>query len=135
MNITKAKIGLKIAVMAMMLMFVALPALAAPLDLGVDVVGDATGLGGKDADLRATIGSLINVALGFLGVIAVIIVLIGGFQYMTAGGSEEKAGKARKWIISGIIGLAIILSAYAITTFVINQLLSATGQAGDAAAE
>jgi hypothetical protein len=102
----------------------ALP-VAAQLDLGVDVVGEATQLGKKD--LRETIGSIIKVALGFLGVVAVVVVLIGGFQYMTAGGSEEKVGKARKWIVSGIIGLAIILSAYAITSFVVDNLLLATG--------
>ena len=86
--------------------------------------GDATGLG--QGDLNDTIGSLIRAALGFLGVIAVVIILFGGFKWMTAGGNEEKVGEAKKLIIAGIIGLAIILSAYAIASFVITKLVGAT---------
>ena len=122
----------KVCVFVFMIMAVALPVLAAD-PFGVDVVGGSTGLGGEGKDLRSVIGNIIKVALGFLGVVAVVIVLIGGFKYMTAGGSDEKVGDARKYIISGIIGLAIILSAYAITTFVISQLLDATQTADDIA--
>ena len=81
-------------------------------------------LGNKD--LRETVGQLINVALGLLGIIAVVIILIGGFQWMTAGGNDDKAAEARKRIFAGIIGLAIILSAWAIALFVLNQLSKAT---------
>ncbi|MBT6574023.1 hypothetical protein HN858_02840 [Candidatus Falkowbacteria bacterium] len=111
-----------------MLATFALPAVAledpAPDPFGIGAVGDNTNLGNKD--LKETIGAIIKVALGFLGVIAIVIVLIGGFKYMTAGGSDEKVQEARKYIVSGIIGVAIILSAYAITSFVITNLVTAT---------
>ena len=71
--------------------------------------------------------SLINVAMGLLGIIAVVIILIGGFQWMTAGGNDDKVAEARKRIFAGIIGLAIILSAWAIAIFVFKQLGKATG--------
>ncbi len=83
------------------------------------------GLGNTSLD-EAVVG-LINVALGFLGLIAVIIILIGGFKWMTAGGNEDKVGEARKTIFAGIIGLAIILFAWGITTFVVTQLGKASG--------
>ncbi len=86
---------------------------------------DSTGLG--QGDLKTTIGNIIRVALGFLGVIAVVIILLGGFKWMVAGGNDEKVGEAKRLIIAGIIGLAIILSAYAITTFVISSLVTASG--------
>ncbi len=86
--------------------------------------GDTTGLGQEDLD--TTIAQLIRVVLAFLGVIAVIIVLIGGFQWMTAGGSDERVAEAKKRLIAGVIGLAIILAAYAITSFVVSSLISAT---------
>ncbi len=86
--------------------------------------GDATGLG--QGNLTDTIGQLIRVALGFLGVVAVVIILLGGFKWMTAGGNDEKVGEAKKLIIAGIIGLAIILSAYAIASFVISSIVGAT---------
>jgi hypothetical protein len=85
---------------------------------------DETGLG--TADLKSAIGELINVALGFLGIVAVIIILFGGFKWMTAGGNDEKVAEAKRLIIAGIIGLAIILSAYAITKFVLDSLIQAT---------
>ncbi len=96
-------------------------------DLGISY-GQYTGLG--STDVRITIARIIRVAMGLLGIIAVVIVLIGGFTWMTAGGNEEKVGEAKKWIFAGIIGLAIILSAFAIATFVINNLVTAT-TAGD----
>jgi hypothetical protein len=93
-------------------------------DLGVDVVQSTIKLGSED--IRETVADIINVALGFLGIIAVVIVLIGGFKYMIAGGNEDKTGEAQKLIVSGIIGLAIILSAWAISSFVISRLVTAT---------
>lgn len=93
-------------------------------DLGVDVIENSVALGG--GDVRQTAASIINAALGFLGIISVIIVLIGGFKYMISGGEDKKVEDAKKLIISGIIGLAIILSAWAITSFVISNLLTAT---------
>jgi hypothetical protein len=86
--------------------------------------GDSTGLG--QGELKETIGSLIRVALGFLGVIAVVIILLGGFKWMTAGGNEEKVSEAKRLIVAGIIGLAIILSAYTIASFVISSIVGAT---------
>lgn len=86
-------------------------------------------LGVSNQDVRVTIARIIRVAMGLLGIIAVVIILIGGFTWMTAGGNEDKVGEAKKWIYSGVIGLAIILSAYAIASFVINSLTAATAGA------
>src|SRR5680860_886721 len=71
-----------------------------------DEVETSLGLGNEDP--RTIIASIINVALGFLGIIAVVIILLGGFKWMTAGGNEDKTTEARSLIISGIIGLVII---------------------------
>lgn len=123
------KIGLSLALGTVMALPFAGSVHAAPIndttDLGLDQsFTDTVGLGSNS--LEDTIGQLINVALGFLGIIAVIIILFGGFKWMTAGGNDEKVGEAKKLIIAGIIGLAIILSAYAITTFVLSSLIEAT---------
>jgi len=87
-------------------------------------IGDETGLGNTDP--RTIAARVINVILGFLGIVAVIIILLGGFKWMTASGNEEKIGEARKLIIAGIVGLIIIIGSFAIATFVINSLLNAT---------
>lgn len=92
-------------------------------DIGFEY-GEQLGLGTRD--IRSTIASIIKTAMGLLGIVAVVIILIGGFTWMTAGGNDEKVGDAKKWIFSGIIGLAIIFSAWALTSFVIRQLIDAT---------
>jgi len=100
-----------------------LPALAT-LDVGLEY-GTYTGLGTKD--LREGVMAIVNVLLGFLGIVAIIIILYGGFVWLTSAGNEEKVGQAKKIITAGIIGLVIIFISYAIATFVINQLILATG--------
>lgn len=122
----KIKTLVVIAIMSVMA-FSAVDALAANYitsnSLGIQYAA-STGLGSRD--IRDTVASIIRVALGLLGIVAVVIIIIGGFTWMTAGGNEEKVGTAKKYIFSGIIGLAIILSAYALSTWVINQLVAAT---------
>lgn len=104
-----------------------MPAVAmAQINWGNGYVENAeTGL--EDTDPREIAANIIEVVLGFLGIIAVAVILIGGFKWMTAGGNEEKVTEGRKWIVSGIIGLAIVLAAWGIATFVINSLIGATG--------
>jgi hypothetical protein len=91
----------------------------------------ASGLG--TASLMTTITSIVRIALGFLGIIAVVIILLGGFKWMTSGGNDTKVGDAKKLIFAGIIGLVIVLSAYAIATFVINSIVNTvqSGTGGD----
>ncbi|MFA5128279.1 MAG: LamG-like jellyroll fold domain-containing protein [Patescibacteria group bacterium] len=93
-------------------------------DLGLSY-GEETGL--SNTDIRLTIARIIRVALGLLGIVALVLILYGGFVWMTAGGDEEKIQKAKKILVNAVIGLIIILSAYAIASFVINTLVKATG--------
>jgi len=123
---------ISLAILAVLISpFLALrPALAQTDQFGLNVVNN--GLNGtlSNSDPRAVIGRIINVALGFLGVIAVGIILLGGFKWMTAGGNEDKTAEARKLLGAGVIGLIIILMAWGIANYVINQLSSATNLAG-----
>ena len=84
----------------------------------------ATGLGNKDP--RTIAASVINVVLGFLGIIAVVLIIVGGFMWMTAAGNDEKIGTARKIMTAGAIGLVIVLAAFGIARFVVNALTNAT---------
>lgn len=86
-------------------------------------------LGNKDP--RTMAAGIINTVLTLLGIVAVVIVLLGGFKWMTAAGNEEKVGEAKKLLGAGIIGLVIILAAWGIATFILDQLMTQTGVGGD----
>ncbi len=120
------KIAVFLASLIWAVSLVAVPAVVgAQTDLlGVNY-GASTGLGQQDP--RETVANIIRIALSFLGIVAVVIVLWGGVLWMTAAGNDEKVGQAKKVLFSGLIGLIIILSAFAITQFVVNQLIGATG--------
>jgi Type IV secretion system pilin/Bacterial Ig-like domain/IPT/TIG domain len=98
--------------------------LAQAPDLGLGY-GSATGLAA--ADPRIIVANIIRIALGFLGVVAIGLIIYGGYLWMTAAGNEEQIERAKKVLISAIIGLVIILSAFGIATFILNSLLQATG--------
>ena len=71
------------------------------------------------------IAELIQVVLATVGVVFLLLLVYGGFQLITAAGEEEKAKKAMGIIQAAIIGLAIILSAWAITYFVATKFSAA----------
>lgn len=105
-------------------------AVLAQPDLGLEY-GAATGL--PSTDIRLIAARIIRAALGLLGIVALALILYGGYTWMTAGGNEENIAKAKKILINATIGLIIILSAFAIVSFVINALIQATtgGEGGD----
>ncbi|MFH0840403.1 MAG: hypothetical protein V1865_00240 [bacterium] len=84
-----------------------------------------------DRDPRVIAGNVIKILLALLGVIAVVLILYGGFLWMTAMGNDDKVAKAKSLIGAGIIGLLVILAAYAITVFVLRSFLDATGAVYD----
>lgn len=81
--------------------------------------------GGGGADLPDVAGKIINAFLSVLGIIAVVIIIIGGFKWLTSGGSDEKVEEAKKMLMSGIIGVIIILAAFAIARFVVGSVYTA----------
>jgi len=86
---------------------------------------DINGLG--KADLKTSISGVIELVLGFLGIIAILVVLYGGFRWLTAGGDTTKVKDAQAVLKNGIIGLVIVLCAYIIVKFVFQSLLQVTG--------
>ncbi|GEM_PF-340634 len=86
---------------------------------------EVRGLG--KGDLKSSISGVIEIVLGFLGIVAVIVVLYGGFRWLTAGGDTAKVKDAQAVLKNGIIGLVIVLCAYILVKFVFSSLLSVTG--------
>jgi hypothetical protein len=70
-------------------------------------------------DPRLLAARIINVILGFLGLIVLALIVFSGFQWMTSGGDEKKIGDAKKRLTNAIIGLIIILAAWSLTRYII----------------
>ncbi|MBU0597895.1 pilin [Patescibacteria group bacterium] len=61
-------------------------------------------------------------ALGFLGLVAVVLILYGGITWMTSAGNEEKVKKAKDILKMAVIGMIVVLLAWALVTFVFTTI-------------
>ena len=119
----KAKLVKKLVILATFLI-VAVPVFsfaltASAADFGINYAQNLQ-LANTNQDPRDAAVNIVRYLLTFLGIIAVIVILYGGFVWLTAGGNEDKVGKAKKLIVAGIIGLIVVLAAFVIVQFVIG---------------
>jgi hypothetical protein len=101
----------------------------------VKTLSNSTNTAGGQAGLsQISIGAIasqiIKVVLGLLAVIFLVLLIVSGFQWMTAAGNEEQVKKSLATMKSAIIGLIIILAAYAITYFIFTYLPFSAGSTG-----
>jgi len=97
-------------------------------DLGeglLDDFQDEAGIG--DKTIAEVTGSVVKSILSVLGLVALIIFIIAGFQWMTSGGNKEKIQGAQKLMGAAVVGLVIIIIAWAATHFVVGALTGVTG--------
>ena len=92
-------------------------------DFGVD---DLSSVNLGSQELETTIAGVVNIVLGFLGILTTLIILFGGFKWMTSYGSSDKVDEAKKLIGAGVIGLVIVLVSYAVSQFVLRSLVNET---------
>lgn len=99
---------------------------------GLKETADATGhttinskIGG---DLKGIIANVIKVVLGLMGVLFLILMVYGGFLWMTAEGNDQRVEEAQKIIKNAVFGIAVVLMAYLITYFVISRIVGETLQ-------
>ena len=69
------------------------------------------------------VGIVIRAFLNFLGITFIILMIIAGYSWMTAGGNEEQVKKAISTIKQSVIGLIIAISAYTIWIFVFERII------------
>jgi hypothetical protein len=85
--------------------------------------GLTTKSGAEAVDLPVFIGRLIYYALGFIGIVFLILAILAGIKWMMAGGNEETVVKARSSILNAGLGALVALSAYAISYFIVNVIV------------
>ncbi len=88
--------------------------------------GIAFGQGAAGRSLEAIVGAVVQSFLALLGIIFLGLTIFGGYKWMMARGNEQEVEKAKETLKSAVIGLAVVLAAYAITTFVVTALIGAT---------
>ncbi|MCX6797942.1 MAG: hypothetical protein NTX66_01840 [Candidatus Falkowbacteria bacterium] len=71
--------------------------------------------------LASLLGQIANAFLSLLAIIFIILIILGGYSWLTAAGSEEKVEKAKNTMTRSIIGLLIILGAWAIWIFIFSS--------------
>lgn len=124
------KESIKTLAVAGMLAILGIGAVAVPAwaddDLNLNVGVKSTLVPGmeENPDLGSIVNKVVNIFLWAVGIVAVIIMIFGGFQYITSSGDQAKVTKAKNTILYGIVGLVIAILAYAIVGFVTNQFSS-----------
>ncbi len=97
------------------------------IDASTNFLGNAVKPTGLSTDnIQTSTGRFIQAALLLVGTVFLGLMIYGGFTWMTARGEEDKITKAKETIIAASIGIAIILGAYAATTFITENLISRT---------
>jgi len=97
-------------------------ALASQLNVGLEFA-QSTGLGSEDP--RVIVANIINIILGFLGIITVVLIIYAVVAGATTGDSE-KAAQTKNVLIAAVIGLIIILASFALTRFILNSIIQST---------
>lgn len=80
-----------------------------------------------NVNLESSIANIINAFLSILGIIFVILIIYSGINWMTAGGQEKKVSESKQMLKQAIIGLIIVLGAYALSIFIVGALSSGVG--------
>ncbi|GEM_PF-2058163 len=101
----------------------------AQTSFSVESIGGQIGLG--NADLKQVILNVIRWALGILTLTAVVFIMYGGYLWLTAAGNEQRVEKAKQVILRAVIGLVIVLLAWAIVYFVARSIAGSTTTTGN----
>jgi len=90
------------------------------LDTSADTAGYA--IGTEASSVQDLVGKVIYSLLTFVGVLFLGLIIYGAMTWMTAEGNEQKVEQANKILMGALFGLAIVVSAYAVTYFILNYL-------------
>ncbi|MBT4153145.1 MAG: hypothetical protein HOE53_00685 [Candidatus Magasanikbacteria bacterium] len=85
----------------------------------------------RPTDPRAVAAFIIRLALGFLGIIVLSYIIFGGYMIMTAQGNQERVDTGKKTVRNGVIGMAVVLSAYSLTLLAFTLATGDEKRSGD----
>jgi hypothetical protein len=79
---------------------------------------------GADGSLESGIATVLTMVLSLLGAIFLILMLYGGVSWMTANGNDQRVDRAQTIIVDAIIGLFLVVLAYAFSYLLLGQLMT-----------
>lgn len=88
---------------------------------GVEKAG-GTGSGNTANDVTTVIKNVIGILSFLVGLIAVLMIVIAGFRFVTSNGDSGTIASARNTIIYAVIGIVITVMAYAIVNFILDNI-------------
>ncbi len=88
----------------------------------IDPFKDQVSQSADESFLQSRVGQVIGFVLSFVGVLFLILMIYAGLTWMTAGGNKEQVGKAKSLMVNAVLGLIIVMGAYALTAFIGGQL-------------
>lgn len=112
-TLLNAVIGLVIAIAAV-----------AIVNLIFSIVGPVSTVNGIDLPTQSADELLkngLNLAYGIAGILAVVVIILGGLTYVTSAGNSTSVTKAKNTILYAVVGLIVVIFAYAITNYVIGR--------------
>ena len=122
MKVNKTIVALSALSLLLVAVFVFVPDVAYAQQLGVDgIKGPA-----NNANLLGIVQTVINTLLSIIGVLAVVMLILGGIRYTTSQGDAKAIESAKNTILYAIIGIVVAFAAWALVNFVIGQLNSTT---------
>lgn len=83
-------------------------------------------LGLSAAEPKDIVVNILRLVLQYLPLVAVVMIILGGLRWMTAGGDEEKVSKAKHTLSAAVVGMVIVLLAWAIVNFLVDSTLDVT---------
>lgn len=86
------------------------------------LISDPNKVPNSAGDVLVFINRVKNIALGLVGLVILVMVIYGGFLYMTSGGNEDRMAKAKQTLMYAFIGLALVVLSYGIVFFVVTAL-------------
>lgn len=90
-------------------------------EAGRDARDKACGVGGNGTKIENVIKTIINIFSAIVGAVSVIMIILGGFKYITSSGDSNNISSAKNTILYALVGLVVVAFAQVIVQFVLER--------------
>lgn len=117
------KVGVILSALVVALLIINVGEASAQLIRPGDNPSAIAGATNEEGSLRNIVITILNFVLSFLGILAVAMIIYGGFLYVSSAGNQEKTDQGKKIVTYAVIGIVIILISFALVNTVLTAAL------------